>query len=140
MASMHAAALRAADSLLRSVGGRQIVIRSPAPAIPSDDGEQLGLAAPQFQDTPLAPAVCRRVRPKIPANPASTPTQYELLLSATAVNAALSSQSYDSAATLFALAYGVLMDGILYEILSATTSEIAGAPYLYRLMLRAPLP
>ena len=51
---------------------------------------------------------------------------------------------YDSAETLFGAAYGVLlpepqMAGVLMEIESATWSEVGGAPYLYRLVLRAPL-
>ena len=53
MASVNAAAIRAADTLLRGVGGRQVLLRTPAPAIPNDDGEQLGLSSPQFQDFPI---------------------------------------------------------------------------------------
>jgi hypothetical protein len=140
MPNLNAAAVRAADSLLRGVGGTQVLLRTPAPAIPDDDGEQLGLSTPQFQDSPLCPAVYRRVRPKIGAVAAvNTPIQYELLLSATAVESLIGPQGFASAETLFAVAFGVLIEGVLYEITSATTSEIGGAPYLYRLMLRAPL-
>ena len=136
--SVNAAAVRAADTLLRSVGGRQVLLRAPAPANPDDDGEQLGLAVPQFQDSPLRPVVYRRVRPKL-SSVANTPAQYELLVSVTAVNALIGTQAFDSAETLFAVAFGVLIDGDLMQIESATTSEIGGAPYLYRLLLRAPL-
>jgi len=142
MPNLNAAAIRAADSLLRGVGGTQVLLRTPAPAIPGDDGEQLGLSTPQFQDAPLCPAVYRRIRPKI-GTPAAlnTPIQYELLVSATAVESLIGNgpQAFASAETLFAVAFGVLIEGVLYEITSATTSEIGGAPYLYRLMLRAPL-
>jgi len=141
MASVNAAAIRAADVLLNGVGGRQVLLRAPAPAIPDDDGEQLGLATPQFQDSPLQPVVYRRIRPRIPSSPATakTPaTQYELLISATAVNALVSSLAYNSADTLFAVAFGILIDNVLLEIESATCSELGGAPYLYRLLLRAP--
>lgn len=142
MPSVNAAAVRAADALLRSVGGAQVLLRAPAPANPHDDGEQLGLAIPQFQDSPLTPVVYRKLRPRIPASlskTASKPTQYELLISATAVNALIGPQAFDSAETLFAVAFGVLIDGDLMQIESATTSEIGGAPYLYRLLLRGPL-
>jgi hypothetical protein len=142
MASMNAAAVRAADSLLRGVGGTQVFLRTPAPANPDDDGEQLGLSTPQFQDSPLCPAVYRRVRPKFGTVAAvNTPIQYELLVSATAVESliGIGPGAFASADTLFAVAFGVLIDAVLYEIVSATASEIGGAPYLYRLMLRAPL-
>ena len=138
MASVNAAAIRAADALLRGVGGAQVFLRTPAPANPHDDGEQLGLSTPQFQDSPLHPVVYRRVRPKF-SSVTNTPTQYELLVSATAVNALIGSQTFDSAETLFALAYAVVIDSVLLEIVSATASEIGGEPYMYRLLLQAPL-
>jgi hypothetical protein len=141
MASVNAAAVRAADTLLRGVGGRQVFLRTPAPAIPDDDGEQLGLSTPQFQDFPLCPAIYRRIRPRVPssvATAASPAPQYELLLSATAVNALIGSQAYNSAATLFNTAFGVLIDSVLLEIESATYSELGGAAYMYRLLLRTP--
>jgi hypothetical protein len=141
MASVNAAAIRAADTLLRGVGGRQVLLRTPAPAIPDDDGEQLGLSTPQFQDFPLCPVIYRRIRPRIPSSVAtaqSHPAQYELLVSATAVNALIGSQQYNSAATLFSTAFGVLIDGVLLEIESATYSELGGAAYLYRLLLQVP--
>ena len=123
------------------------MLRTPSPAVPDDDGEQLGLAVPLFQDSPLSPVVFRRLRPKLPSSvtrPGKTPTQYELLVSVTAVNALAGTCGYESADSLFAAAYGVLLPetdlpGVLLEIQSASWSEVGGAPYLYRLLLRAPL-
>jgi hypothetical protein len=146
MANVNAAAVRAADALLRGVGGRRVLLRVPAPGIAGDDGEQLGVATPEFQDSPLWPVVCRRVRARMaPAGALETgaaagrATQYELLVSATAVNALVGSLAYESAAVLFRDAFGVLVDEVLMEVESATWSEVGGAPYLYRLVLRAPL-
>lgn len=141
LSSMNAAAVRAADTLLRGVGGRQVILRTPAPALPNDVGEQLGLSVPQFQDYPIAPVVYRRLRPRLPSGEPTSITpapQYELLVSATAINALIGSTAYNSAATLFAVAFGFLIDGVLLAIESATYSELGGAPYLYRLLLRAP--
>ena len=56
------AAQRAADALLRCAGGRAVLLRMPAPANAGDATEQLGLAAPEFQDVELAPVVFRRAR------------------------------------------------------------------------------
>lgn len=139
-------AVRAADALLRGVGGRRVLLRMPAPAIAGDDGEQLGLATPEFQDVPLGPVVFRRVRATMaPATAleegtaAGKGTQYELLISATAVGSVVQSLAYVSAAVLFRDAFGVLVDEALLEVESATWSEVGGSPYLYRLLLRAAL-
>ncbi len=129
---MTGAGVRLADTLLRSVGGRTVLLRLPAAAVPNDPGEQLGLAVPQFQDTPLAPVAFRRVRAA--ARPDGV--RSELLVSASAVHSLVGSLDYDSAAVLFSVAAGVLVDGALYEITSAIAAEAFGEVYLYRLGLR----
>ena len=130
--SVHA---QMSDSLLRSLGGRTVLLHIPLPAVAGDLGEQLGLAAPQFQDVALAPAVFRRVRAKIATGAKSRVAQYELMLSASAVERALTSLEYDSAALLFAEASGVTVDGELLAIASFAAAEAFGVPYLYRLGL-----
>ncbi len=40
---------RAADVLLRAMGGRSVMLRMPAPAVPADPTEQLGIATPAFR-------------------------------------------------------------------------------------------
>ena len=62
-----------------------------------------------------------------------------MLVSATVVESLVGSLTYASASVLFATAYGVLSDGELLEIESATQQQIFGQPYVYRLVLRAPL-
>jgi hypothetical protein len=135
---------RAADVLLRALGGRTVTLRMPAPAIPADPTEQLGLATPAFQDIPLAPAVYRKARATI----ASSGIKSELLVSATAVQQIVGSLAYASASVLFANAAGILAgpesddagtDSPLLEIVSASAEEAFGQPYVYRLILRAPL-
>jgi hypothetical protein len=135
---MSAAQVRMADALLRSLGGRTVLLHIPGPAVPGDIGEQLGLAQPQFQDMKLGPAVLRRVRPKIATAETERPAEYELLLSASAVENALGSLVYQSADVLFGLACGVNVDGELMQITSATSVEGFGRTIIYRLSLRAP--
>ncbi|MGD0443024.1 MAG: hypothetical protein ABSA39_03720 [Edaphobacter sp.] len=129
-------ALRAADVLLSCAGGRAVKLRMPAPASAGDTTEQLGLAVPEFQDMELAPVVFRKARATTAAGKAA---MWELMVSATAVNAVVGSLGYSAASVLFATAFGVLIDGVLMEVESATESEVGGAPYVYRLVLRAPL-
>ena len=135
------AIVRAADVLLRCAGGRSVLLRMPAPANVGDTTEQLGLAVPEFQDVELAPVVFRKARQAAPALTvaAGKAVRWELMVSATAVKALMGSLGYSAASVLFATAFGVLVDGVLMEVLSATKSEMFGAPYVYRLVLAAPL-
>lgn len=127
---MNAVAVRrAADVLLRGVGGRSVMLRLPAPASAGDITEQLGLAVPEFQDVELAPVVLER----------GSGTTRQLLVSPNAVNALVGSMGYSAASVLFADAFGVLVDGVLMEVESVTETELGGAPAIYRLALREPI-
>jgi len=134
---MSAARVRMADALLRSLSGRTVLLHIPAPAIPGDIGEQIGLAVPLFQDVPIGPAVLRKVRAKIATAETERPAEFELLVSASAVAKIVGSLEYQSADLLFASACGVVVDGELLEVTSVTSAEGFGSVYLYRLGLRA---
>jgi hypothetical protein len=112
------------------------MLRMPAPAVPADVTEQLGIATPTFQDLPLSPVVYRKARATVTAGKAA---RWELLVSATVVETLLGSLAYASASVLFATAFGVLSDDELLEIVSATEEQLFGQPSVYRLVLRAPL-
>ena len=127
---------RAADALLRSCGGREVFLRMPAPAVAGDVTEQLGISTPQFQDIPLAPVVFRKARALATTK---RPVRWELLVSATAVTNVVTSLAYASASVLFDNAAGVLVDEELLEIFSATEEQVFGQPYVYRLVVYAPL-
>jgi hypothetical protein len=128
-------AARSADTLLRAIGGRTVILRLPAPAAPLVS-EQLGLATPYFQDVPLAPVVFRRARAQ---SVAGKPVPPELLVSASIVERTVGSLEYASASVLFATALGILIDDELFIIENAATEQAFGNAYLYRLTLRAPL-
>jgi hypothetical protein len=129
-------AARSADVLLRAMGGRTVMLRMPAPAVPADVGEQLGIAAPVFHDYSLAPALSRKSQAKVAAGQAAT---FELLVSALAVEKLVGSLDHASASVLFANAYGVLANDQLHAIVSATQEPPVGEAHLYRLLLRSPL-
>jgi hypothetical protein len=131
-----AAAVRAADALLRCAGGRSVLLRMPAQASAGDTTEQLGLAVPEFQDVELAPVVFRKAREAAAEGKAA---KWELMVSATSVNGLVGSLGYSAASVLFGTAFGVLIDGVLMEIVSATGSDAFGTPYVYRLVLSAPV-
>jgi hypothetical protein len=134
-------AVRAADVLLRCAGGRSVLLRMPANASAGDTTEQLGLAVPEFQDVELTPVVFRKTRQAASALSATgdKAARWELMVSAIAVQALVGSLGYSAGSVLFAVAFGVLIDGVLMEIVSATESELFGTPYVYRLVLQSPL-
>ncbi len=61
--------LRAADCLLRSLGGFVVTLRFPVAAASGVDAEQLGLSTPLFQDYPLSPALFRKSRAALSEGP-----------------------------------------------------------------------
>jgi hypothetical protein len=134
---MSGAQVRMADALLRTLGGRTVLLHIPAPATAGDLGEQIGLATPDFQDVELGPVVFRRVRPRTASGITETVARYELLVSASAVERLVGSLDDGAASVFFAQASSVLADGTSFEITTATGSEAFGSVYLYRLGLRA---
>jgi hypothetical protein len=130
-----AAPQRAADALLRCLGGRTVLLRLPTNAVSGSDAEQLGSGSPSYEDLSLSPAVFRRLRPKL--HDGST-NQYELLISAASVHAQLGLMELASTDQLFAAAAGIFVDGELMLIEAAAEAEAFGCPYLYRLILAAP--
>ena len=126
------AQVQMADALLRTLGGRTVLLHIPSPAIQGDVGEQVGLGVPQFQDVELGPVVFRRL---LAGRGDKTAATSELLVSAAAVERVVGSLSYDSAAVLFASAAGVLVDGSLLRVVSVTSAQAFGKVYLYRLGL-----
>ena len=127
---------RLTDSLLRNLGGRTVLLQMPAPAVPNDAGEQLGLAVPQFQNVALSPAVFRKVRDKEGTAAKASEAEYELLVSATAVSKAAGAMGLAAAEVFFAQAAAVLMDERSFGIIWVASAEAFGCAYLYRLGLR----
>lgn len=130
------AARRALDTLLRNAHSRTIMLRIPAPAIAGDNAEQLGQATPLFQDIELKPAVFRKSY-----STATTEGHYrrELLLSANIVQTLTGSYNFASADTMFASAFGVLIDETLLAIADAQEIEAGGIVCGYRLTLVEPV-
>lgn len=130
-----AAQQRASDALLRCLGGTTVLLRLPTNVIAGTDADQLGGVTPTYEDIPLSPAIFRRLRPQLLD---AQVNRYELLVSATSVEAQLGFLELSSTDQLFAMATGVFVDGELLLIEAAAEAEAFGRPYLYRLILRGP--
>lgn len=120
---MSGAQARMAEALLRGCGAEMAVLRMPVAAVPGDDGEQLGLATPLFEDVVLGPVVWRRQRDGAAG---------ELVVSATSVEGIVGSLGYDSVAVLFREAAGVVLGGQLLVLAAVTAVEAKGDVAAYR--------
>ena len=116
--------------LVASTQPRSVMLRTPAPAIAGDAHEQLGLGTPLFQDTELTPVIFRRSH--------AQKGLHELLVSATVIAALTGSTEFGAANSLFATAFGVLVDSTLLTIESIAEIEAGGIVCGYRLTLREP--
>jgi hypothetical protein len=129
-------AQRAADTLLRSLGGFSVALQIPAVSAGGDAAE-IGITTQSYQQLPLSPAVFRRVR--IPLSE-GVPEKYELMISASAIQEQVGALRLTSADALFAQAAGVSVNGKLFLIKAIAAPEAFGQAYLYRLQLREALP
>jgi hypothetical protein len=121
-----------ADALLRSLGGSVAMLRMPVAAT-SAIGEQLGAPTAGFADLPLSPAVFRKVRvPMTDGNQA----KYELLISASAVEAQVSQLGLSSAEVLFATGLGITVGKEFFLIEAVSFTSAAGLACMYRVLLR----
>jgi hypothetical protein len=121
-------AVRAADALLRANGGRSVLLRMAAPAVAGAQGEELGLATPEFQDAVMGPVVFRKAE-----------STAEMLVSASVVAGMLGSLAFDAADAMFEAAVGVVVDGVVFVIEECVGSMEGGVVYCYCLTLRAPV-
>ena len=135
MTDMGVAARRAADALLGAAGGQTVRLRVPVDAIPGDVTEEIGLAAAEFREVALGPAVFRKAR----GAEGNEGPRYELIVSATAVRAMVGSLGYESVAVLFQAVAGVVVGERLLFVESCSASEVGGTAYCYRLGLRGPV-
>ncbi|MBS1806362.1 MAG: hypothetical protein JST28_23710 [Acidobacteria bacterium] len=121
-----------ADALLRSVGGGSARLRVTGSNTNSTQAE-VGLVATAFAETELSPVVMRKLRPSAKDGDAS---QWEMLVSATSVQARIRALDLPSAKALFAMTLAVTVAGNEYLIESVAANEAFGKVYLYRLTLR----
>ena len=150
--SAHGLALaRAAECMLRTLGGVEISVRFASPATPAT--AEFGLAASTTTDVPISPVIVRTTDATKGSNvgaPHNAPSivrgsdqgahnalsswgsAIEFLFSASAVLRASQLDGYSSPIDWFAHSLGIVFNDMLYPIASVTTENFAGQPYLYR--------
>jgi hypothetical protein len=124
------AAVRAAEALLRTLGGGTVYVRIPTDIISADDATQLGLQAVATEDIELSPAVARALR-----KTKDSPRKMELSISAASLSRAKDIQDANGAEQFFDAALGVIYAEKLWRIESVAIDDFGGMPYLYRLIV-----
>jgi hypothetical protein len=124
------ALVRAAEAMMRALGGEEIILLFPAISLPSDPAAQLGLADPGVEQVQISPVVRRTLL----FENDSTARRFEYLMPATAIAQQMERRSAASAQAFFDAALGILHDGVLFRIEKATTEYFAGTAYLYRVI------
>jgi len=128
----NAAAQMLADALLRTVAGATATFQVTGSNANSDQS-QLGLVATTFAEVSVSPVVMRKLRPTWQEGGQS---KWELLVSATGVEAQVNAMDLASAESLFAMTLSVSVAGQSYLIESIAANEAMGQVYLYRLLVR----
>src|SRR5213080_2356028 len=111
------ALVRAAEAMLRSLGGCEIGLLFPFLSMPEDPSVQLGLMDPGVEEVKLAPVVVRN----LPTDNSGPRRRLEFLLPATVVQGQLSLRNVATVGALFDGALGVVHDGDLFHIEGLTT-------------------
>jgi hypothetical protein len=130
MAIAGTAVMRAADALLRALGGDEIALVLPMPTETGTDSTQLGLTDPGIQQLTISPVVVRT----LPAPNTGPRVRLEFLISASAVANAVDEEGADNAQALFDLTLGIQHQADLFHIESVSTEYFAGMAYLYRVV------
>lgn len=122
--------MRAADAMLRALGGDEAMLVLPLPASTGDIASQIGLGDPGVQRVKLTPVVVRTLQ----APPSGPAQRLELLVSVSAVADAVQEQGLASAEALFSAALGIEYQGALFRVERTSADYFAGAAYLYRVI------
>ncbi len=119
---------RAADAMVRTLGGSQITLRLATPSA-GDTNSQLGLTPPMSEDVQISPALVRTTAPA-----ANGSKHIEVTLSAKAVKPIADQYGVDDIPTWLLTAEGVLFRGKLLHIETVISDHLGGVDYLYHIM------
>jgi hypothetical protein len=123
-----AAAARAADAMLRTLGGTEVTLLFPAAALPADAVAQLGLVDPGVDQATIAPVVVVELNTE-----SNGPRRrIELLAGQGAMAEHVSQRNVASAEVLFETALGLVYCGEVFHIQGFVVERIGGVAYLYR--------
>ena len=120
--------LRAADAMLRVLGGTEVTLRLPGQPVGEATAVELGLVQPLVEDVPLTPVVVLPIQ----TGPRRGQRRYDLLCSASAIGRLVEGRSFNSVEALFNALLGIVYAGKLLHVESLSAEEFGGVPSVYR--------
>ena len=120
-------AREAAGALLGRLAAETIVLRMPATPTPGNDGEQLGLASPEFTDISITPAAIRVQSGRTVAS-----------VAALALEKALGVDDESKLRSVLNAASFVQIGDRNFILEAIERRSVYGRAYLYRMLLRDP--
>jgi hypothetical protein len=124
-----AAAARAADAMLRTLGGTEITLLFPAAGLPTDAVAGLGLVDPGVDQATISPVVVV----ELTTENNGPRRRIEVLAGRGAMAEQVSQRNVASADVLFETALGLVYCGEVFHIQGFVVERIGGVAYLYRL-------
>jgi len=124
------AAVRAADAMLRTLGGAEVVLLFAAAGLPADRASELGLVDPGVEQAVIAPVIVR----ELTTENNGPRRRIELVAGRSAMSEQVSQRSVASAEVLFETALGVVYQGDMFHIEGFVVERFAGVAYLYRVL------
>ena len=123
-----AAAARAADAMLQTLGGTEVSLLFPAAGMPGDTVAGLGLVDPGVDQAVISPVIVV----ELTTENNGPRRRIELLAGQAAMAQQVSQRNVASAEVLFETALGLVYCGEMFHIEGFVVERIAGVAYLYR--------
>ena len=124
------AAVRAADAMLRTLGGAQVILLLAAAGLPAEAVAELGLVDPGVEQVPIAPVIVR----ELTTESSGPRRRIEIVAGRSTLAEQVSQRNVASAEVLFETALGVVHDGEIFHIEGFVVDRFAGIAYLYRVV------
>jgi hypothetical protein len=124
------AAARAADAMLRTLGGTQVTLLFPAAGLPAEGAAELGLVDPGVVQAPISPVIVR----ELTTESNGPRRRIELVIGRSAMAEQVSQRNVASADVLLDTALGVLYEGEIFHVEGFVVERFAEVAYLYRVL------
>lgn len=124
------AAARAADAMLRTLGGKEVTLLFASATMPGEAGVELGLVDPGVTQAPITPVIVN----ELTTESTGPRRRIELVVGRSAMAAQVSQRSVESADVLFETALGIVYEGEMFHIEGFVVERFAGVAYLYRVL------
>ncbi|MGO9826420.1 MAG: hypothetical protein ACLPMG_14240, partial [Terriglobales bacterium] len=128
-----AAAARAADAMLQTLGGTEVTLLFAASGMPGDAVAGLGLVDPGVEQALIAPVIVR----ELTTETNGPRRRIEMLAGHTAMAEQVSQRNVASAEVLFETALGLVYRGEMFHIQGFIVERLGGVAYLYRVAAMA---